>query len=261
LLTTPRLVLASLAVALAAAPAVASPPKRSPAPAPGPAIPDPSDHRRIIGILDVRVDGVAPEVAAQFQANLEQQLDTKLFWLVPRNRMHELMANSTKWAEGCLVGMCLREIRTQTRADLVLLVAMSGAGTSFGWTVTLVRTDTGRVLSQDSSRCDVCTVNEAVTGATLATLKLLNDVPDKLPDQATEETAAYNLLLKPIRGHVRELEHERRRVGLTLSITGLVVAAAGVALYKTGSSNRDVGEITAAAGGGIAGSGVIVLAF
>ncbi len=261
MLTTPRLVLASLAVALAVAPAVASPPKRPPVPAPGPAIPDPSDHRRIIGILDVRVDGVAPEVAAQFQANLEQQLDTKLFWLVPRNRMHELMANSTKWAEGCLVGMCLREIRTQTRADLVLLVAMSGAGTSFGWTVTLVRTDTGRVLSQDSSRCDVCTVNEAVTGATLATLKLLNDVPDKLPDQATEETAAYNLLLKPIRGQVRELEHERRRVGLTLSITGLVVAAAGVALYKTGSSNRDVGEITAAAGGGIAGSGVIVLAF
>ncbi len=249
-----------MAVALAAAPAVAAP-RRTPPPAPGPAIPDPSDHRRIIGILDVRVDGVPPEVATQFQANLEEQLDTKLFWLVPRPRMRELMANSTRWTEGCLVGMCLREIRTQTRADLVLLAAMSGGGTSFGWTVTLVRTDSGRVLSQDSARCDVCTVNEAVTGATLGTLKLLEDIPDKLPDQASEETAAYNMLLKPIRGQVKGLERGRRRVGITLSITGLVVAAAGVALYESGSSNRDVGEITAAAGGGIAGSGVIVLAF
>ena len=50
-----------------------------------------------------------------------------------------MMANSTKWTEGCVVGACLREVETQTGADLVLLAALTGAGTSFGYVVTLVR--------------------------------------------------------------------------------------------------------------------------
>ena len=63
-----------------------------------------------------------------------------------------------KWTEGCVVGACLSEVRAQTGAELVLLAALTGSGTSFGYVVTLVRTDTGRVLAQESDRCDVCTV-------------------------------------------------------------------------------------------------------
>ena len=63
--------------------------------------------------------------------------------------MHEMMANSTKWTEGCVVGSCLHEVKTQTGAELVLLAALTGSGTSFGYVVTLVRTDTGRMLAQD----------------------------------------------------------------------------------------------------------------
>ena len=48
--------------------------------------------RRIIGILDVRIDGAPPEVGAQFQKDLDAQVDTKHYFLAPRARMHELMA-------------------------------------------------------------------------------------------------------------------------------------------------------------------------
>ena len=44
---------------------------------------------------------------------------------------------------------------------------LTGSGTSFGYAVTVVRTDNGRVLAQESSRCDVCMVKEAMTEATL----------------------------------------------------------------------------------------------
>ncbi|MDB4958657.1 MAG: hypothetical protein JWO36_6226, partial [Myxococcales bacterium] len=34
-----------------------------------------ADPRRVVAVLDVHVDGVAPEVAAQFQSSLEAQVD------------------------------------------------------------------------------------------------------------------------------------------------------------------------------------------
>src|SRR5690349_7146258 len=76
--------------------------------------PGPGDKRRIIGILDVTVDGVPPDVAAKFQSKLEEQLDSREYWLAPQARMHELLSNSTKWSEGCIVGPCLMEVKVQT---------------------------------------------------------------------------------------------------------------------------------------------------
>jgi len=196
------------------------PKKEPPAPAPAPKEPDPppppeppkappSANQRIVGVLDVRVEGVPPEIAAQFQQQLEAQVDTKHFWLAPRSRMHEMMTNSTKWTEGCVIGKCLSEVKRQTNADLVLLAALTGAGTSFGYVVTLVRTDTGLVLAQESERCDVCTVSEALANATLATVKILDAVPDQLPDEhamqaaklaAVQTTADKELAEAAIRG-------------------------------------------------------------
>ncbi|MEO8552703.1 MAG: hypothetical protein ABI678_22150, partial [Kofleriaceae bacterium] len=86
------------------------PPKSPPAPAPAPPaeppqqpFPTSGDARKIIGILDVRVDGAPTEVGAQFQRDLEAQVDTKRYFLAPRLRMHDRMTSSTKWTEGCVV--------------------------------------------------------------------------------------------------------------------------------------------------------------
>lgn len=220
----------------------------------------PRDNRRIVAILDVHVDGVAPEVASQFQSSLEAQVDTKHYWLAPRNRVHELMANSTKWTDGCFVGTCLAEVKTQTGADLVLLAALTGSGTSFGFVVTLVRTDTGHVLAQESQRCDVCTVNEVIAESTLAVIKLLTSVPERLPDQAADHGVEIDLAVKPLSEKVVAQHHHHTVIGATLTIAGLVAAAAGTALYVT-QGHPSYGLATAAAGGGLAFGGIVALTF
>ena len=230
-----------------------------------PSPPAPSDKRRIVAVLDVAVTGVPNEVKEQFLAGLDAQIDDKRFWIAPRKYVHEKMMSSTKWTEGCFVGACLAEVRAQTHADLVLLVAINGAGTSFGSVVTLVRTDTGAVASQESERCDVCTVNEALTTATLATLHLLGAVPDKFPDERADHAAAIAAAVAPVRAQVDAHRRRRKHTAIALAITGLVAAAAGIALYvanngvNTQMSTAGFGIATA--GGALTASGVVVLAF
>jgi hypothetical protein len=229
-----------------------------PPPPPSSPQPPPSGNQRIVGVLDVRVEGVPPEIAAQFQSALEAQVDTKHFWLAPRSRMHEMMTNSTKWTEGCVIGNCLSEVKRQTNADLVLLAALTGSGTSFGYVVTLVRTDTGLVLAQESERCDVCTVSEALANATLATVKILNAVPDQLPDERANQAAKLAAVQATADKQLAEAKHHPHAVATGLLLTGLAVAAGGAGLYFV---QKDAGIATAAAGGGLLLGGVLALTF
>jgi hypothetical protein len=220
----------------------------------------PADTRRIVGILEVRVDGVPDEVKERFQRGLEDQVDTKHYWLASRAHVKQRMMRSTKWTEGCIVGPCLAEVRAQTGAELVLLAALTGSGTSFGYVVTLVRTDSGRVLQQESDRCDVCTVNEAMTQATLATTGLLNNVPDKLPDEAADQTASVNLAVGKIERDLAARDRHTSRIGTALTAVGVVAAIGGLALYLT-QDGPTYAAMTAAAGGALAAGGLIVLSF
>lgn len=223
----------------------------------------PTGKERIVGLLDVR--GPTPADEATFEENLEEQLDTKTYWLAPREIIHQRMANSTKWTDGCLVHTCLQEVKVQTGADLVILAALTGSGTSFGFVVTVLRTDTGKVVAQEAARCDVCTFKETMTEAVLATIKLLNDVPAKLPDEGAQAGAAVDLA---VQNAVQPLEkelaaarrHNARKVGMVLTILGLAVAGGGVAWYFLDDEN-DRGLATAAGGGGLALGGISVLAF
>ena len=251
--------------ALAGGPARTTP-KNSPpppvpvaAPPPEPPKPLPGDKRRIIGILDVRIDGAPPEIGAQFQKDLEAQVDIKHYFLAPKMRMHDLMAQSTKWTEGCVVGSCLKDVKIQTNADVVLLAALNGSGTSFGWVVTLVRTDSGNVLAQKSERCDVCTVSEALSAATLATVDLLSTIPETLPDESARHIIDP-APTKPLEEKIVRIEHRDRVGGVALTVIGLVAAAAGAGVYFA-HDHANYGLATATAGGGMALAGVVVLTF
>src|SRR4029079_13498375 len=211
--------------------------------------PEPADKRRIIGILEVRVDGVPDDIKESFQKGIEEKFDAKSYWLINRARMKQMMMGSTKWTEGCVVGQCLAEVRTQTGAELVLLAALTGAGTSFGYVVTLVRTDTGRVLRQSTERCDVCTVNEAMSRAMRATVELLENVPDQLPDEAAEHTAGVDRAVGAVKQEVVARDRRNSRLGIALAVVGLVAAVGGGALY---SQNGETYAAMIMAGGGTA---------
>lgn len=218
------------------------------------------DRRRIIGILDVHVDGVPRGIAAQFQKNLEAQLDSNAYWLAPQRRMKEMLANSTKWTDGCVVGACLREVKVQTGAEVVLLASITGSGTSFGYVVTLVRTDTGAFVAQETDRCDVCTVSEALSSATLAAVKLVTALPEKFPDTQAEQKAAFDLTKKELVSDQAQTKSRHGIIGLTLTLTGVVAAGTGIALYVT-QNQPNYALATAAAGAGLALGGVVVLTF
>lgn len=260
----------STATSAAAPGARKPPPKRQAQPEAKPAVtedkpaeaarPNAGDKRRIIGILDVRVEGVPDGIERQFQSDLEKQLDSREYWLAPQQRIREMMANSTRWTEGCVVGDCLREVKVQTGADLVLLASITGAGTSFGYIVTLMRTDTGRMLAQDTSRCEVCTVNEVLASATLAAVKLLNAVPDRLPDEAAEHSAALDVATRKFHDEAVAEKRHNRRLGIGLTLTGLIAAGAGITLYLAMDRPTYALGIAGAGAGGALG-GVVVLTF
>lgn len=222
--------------------------------------PGPGDKRRIVGILDVRVDGVPKEIERQFQSDLEKQLDSNAYWLAPQQRVREMMTSSTRWTEGCVVGPCLHEVKVQTGADLVLLASITGVDTSFGYVITLMRTDTGTMLAQKASRCDVCTVNEALASATLAAVGLLTSVPDKLPDEAAEHSAALERATSKLVAEHRATRRHVRALGIGLTLAGLVAAGAGMTVYL--ATDRPAGALAAAgAGAGLALGGVVTLTF
>ncbi|HEY1811100.1 MAG TPA: hypothetical protein VGG74_02020 [Kofleriaceae bacterium] len=257
-----------LLLAALAGSAIAGPRGRAPAPPPPPpaAAPEPpappmpaeGDPRMIIGILDVRVDGAPPEVGGQFQKDLDAQVDPKHYFIASRARIHELMGSSTRWTEGCLVGPCVQELRKQTRAAVVLVASLTGSGTSFGWVITLVRTDSGNVLSQRAERCDVCTVDEALHNATRAALDLFSAIPKVLPDEHPKVLPAQ--AIEPLEAQAAALHHARNVTGLGMLVGGLVVAAAGTAVYYA-DHHTSAGLGVAGAGAGLVVGSIVTFTF
>src|SRR5262249_22190002 len=159
-----------------------------------------------------------------FRRQLEGLIDTKRYWLADRAYMKAAMMRSTKWTDGCLVGRCLAAIRTQSGAELVLLAALTGSGTSFRYVVTLIRTDTRRVVDQETDGCDVCTANEVMTPATLAAVDVLNKAPDKLTDEAAEQTAKVDRVVGGLKDEIAARDRHASRLGYALLAIGLVGA-------------------------------------
>lgn len=240
-----------------ARPVAAPPPDGTGARAPA----QPADRRRTVNLLEVRVEGLSEDVKDNFRRQLEGLIDTKRYWLADRAYMKAAMMRSTKWTDGCLVGRCLAALRAQSGAELVLLAALTGSGTSFGFVVTLIRTDTGRVVDQESDRCDVCTVNEVMNSATLAAVDVLNKAPDKLPDEAAEQTARLDRVVDGLKADVAAHDRRTSRIGYALLAIGLTGAVIGGALYAVDDSRPAYAIATAAGGAALAGGGLVVLSF
>jgi hypothetical protein len=221
----------------------------------------PPPNRKIIGILDVRVEGMPAEAAARFEAKLESQLDTGHYWLAPRKRMEELLAGLSTWSEGCLSGPCLAQVKNQTGASMVLTVYFHGSGTSFSSVITLLRTDTGEVVTQHSERCEVCTVNEAVDQSILATMGLVGTAPDDLPDDLRDTDRKIATAVKPLRVAMKQVQQQQRSIGVRLTLVGAATLSAGIAIRLLYKDKASASYGVMGAGAGIALSGLTVLTF
>ncbi|MCX5746836.1 MAG: hypothetical protein NT062_30555 [Proteobacteria bacterium] len=105
----------------------------------------------------------------------------------------------------------------------------------------------------------MCTLNEVMTNATLATIQLINAVPDQLPDDEAERHAAVSLAVVPLQRDLAQVRHTAKRTGLALAIGGLVVGGLGAALYLT--TDKPYALAVSGVGGGLLAGGVTILAF
>ena len=99
-----------------------------------------------------------------------------------------------------------------------------------------------------------------MTEATLTTIRLLNSVPDKLPDERGDQAAAIEVAVVPVRRQVGAARQHLHHVGLAMTLVGLATAGAGIAVYFA-ADKPTYSLAIAGAGGGLALGGVTVLTF
>jgi hypothetical protein len=225
----PRAATVALTVAAAmtvAAPARAERPDHAEAAGPAPSGPElrapsssPSKVKQIVGILEVRVDGVSPTVAERFEQSLEEGLSSGEMQVAPRKRMREMLAGGT-WSEGCVFGPCLAEVERQTGAAFVVVAYFQGRGSSYRFVVSLVDTGTGAVRDQVADRCEVCTLTEALDAASLSTIGLVHGAA-----AAGAPAPRLHRILAPPRRRMVDRRAARRTA---LFLIGTAVIAGGV---------------------------------
>ena len=216
--------------------------------------PTKAPHRKIVGILDVRVEGVSPTAAERFESGIEEGLGSTEYWVATRKRMREILAGSG-WSEGCDFGPCLLEVKKQTGADLVVDAYFQGTGSSYRFVVTLVDTGTGAVTAQVADHCDVCTLTEALDSAALATIGLVHGAEGEVAQPAAKLPPAVIDHTEP---HARR---SMRRTALLLVGGGAILAGTAAYFLHTGNDKLGYAAGGAAGGLGVAGIAVVALSF
>ena len=208
-------------------------------------------HRKIVGILDVRVDGVSSTAAERFESAIEEGLGSTEYWVATRKRMREILSNDAVWNEGCVFGPCLLEVKKQTGADLVVVAYFHAIGSSYQFVVSLVETTHGSVVAQVADHCDVCALSEALDAAALATIGLVHGAGE--PGIAFARSGTRDA---PATIH-RSGGKAMRRTALLL--VGAAAIAGGTAVYYLHNDRNDkVGYSAAGAAAGLGLAGVTI---
>jgi hypothetical protein len=214
------------------------------------AVRSPAD-KKIVGILEVRVDGVSPTVAERFEAAIEEGLSSAELWIATRTRLREMLAGST-WSEGCLFGPCLAEVRRQTEVDRVVIAYFQGRGSSYRFVVSLVDTGTGRVRAQAAERCEVCTLSEALDAAVLATIGLVHEAVPGSFDGPGDAPPPRPRRVKATPGD----RTQARRAALL--VVGVGALAGGAGLYFASRDRDAVGYAALGGSGGLIAAGAVM---
>ena len=215
-------------------------------PMPPPAAP--VDTGEVIGLLDVRIEGLSADASAAFTEKIEQSLEISGLKVAPLERLRQYLAG-TPWNLGCYFGTCLMELHRQTGVATVIEVALATSGPSYHYVITLLDAKTGQPRSQTSGVCDVCTTDEAFGEASLAVVGLVNGVSDLPSDDAPPKSVAH-----------RDHRPAVRTRWLAGSLLGLAAAAAAGSWYFFREDRDTLGGASAGAAGALGVAGVTTLA-
>lgn len=213
-----------------------------------------ADKGEIVGILHFEASGVSPTAARAFEDSIERGLTDNGYQVAPRKRMMQMLGPSS-YAPGCLFGACLEEVHRNTDVRLVLVGRVSAVGPAYTIVMSLLDTRLGRPMSQVVERCEVCTVEEAITTATLVVVSLTEGAGGAVLDPAAGGGTLGKL--PDFKAQLEEREKQiasRRRSMLSsaLFFFGAAVLAGGAGAYFVATDQRDRGLPALGAGGAFA---------
>ena len=206
-----------------------------------------------IGVLEVATYGVSQTAGDKFEQSVEETLAGVGFRAVRSQVVKKQLARGN-YVVGCTFGPCMREVLRATGLRRVLVAHIQGAGQSYSVVVSLVDTRDGTLISQVAQSCPVCTVEEAISTATLAVVELITGA--HAPGEKSAVPGAALAGSGPAADLTRK-QRQVRRVGWLFLATGVVAGAVGGYLLAT--DHADAGGPTAGAGGALAVTGLTTL--
>lgn len=124
-----------------------------------------------VAVLDVVVTGVPSDARQRFEARVVEGLAGAGFEVVPRERVAAAFVDADV-AEGCFFGPCLERAARRLTAAQGLVARIAASGSAYSYVLTMVDMRTGAPIRQVTDTCAVCTLDEALAAATLATVAL-----------------------------------------------------------------------------------------
>jgi len=205
----------------------------------------------IVGILDMQVSGVSSVAAAKFEEAIERGLVDNGFQVAPRSRLTEVLSQSS-YVPGCFFGPCLQQVFRNTELRLVLVGRVSSIGPRYDVVLTLLDTRLGRTTSQVVDRCEVCTLEEAITTTTLGVVELVTGAGTAMVDPALGPTSSESppdlaLLLQRSQQEVSVRQRRLRQAAVFFLGAAAIVGGAGA--YFAGNDRRIRGYSMVSAGG------------
>jgi len=208
----------------------------------------------LVGILSIDTNGVSDATAEQFEAQVEEALEGDGKHAVSRKALRERLQGS-EFLEGCYFGPCLTALRVASGVPLVLVARIQGEGSSYSFVITLVDTKTGMFTAQVAQTCPVCTVDEAIMTATLATIDLLNGGEIASGPTPTETAKAAVTQAKKAKASTQRENTSLRHVGWAFVGLGVASGVLGGVLWNQGD-HRDLGIAGIASGVALATGGI-----
>lgn len=223
----------------------------------------------IVGVFRVDIDGVSKTAADKFERSIEEGLTGTGFKVRTRKKLSKALKGAH--LEGCYFGACIKRIHERTKIRVLLVARIASVGPNYNFVVSLLDARTGLPTSQVADRCTVCTLEEAIASATLATVALATGTGTaKVTDPVAGPTRAarVSVLRRRIDHLAKRVDKQdkafltNRRIGLVF--LGLAAVAGGIGTLQVRSCDQrdDVTcWIGAGAGGafGLAGLSILIL--
>src|SRR5262245_55610197 len=178
-----------------------------------------------IGVLEVATPGVSQTAGDKFEQSVEETLAGVGFRVVRSSTVQQQLVG-TNYVAGCTFGPCMKEVLARTGLRRVLVARIQGAGQSYSVVVSLIDTRNGNLVSQVAQSCPVCTVEEAISTATLVVVELVTSgagAASSSPDPVAARLVAASAMPEAVQAPDLRLERrgrQARRAGWLLVAGG-----------------------------------------